>query len=39
MWWFTPIITALKRLREENHKFEASPGKIGETLTQQQNAK
>jgi guanylate kinase len=24
VWWHTPLTTALKRLRKEDHKFEAS---------------
>jgi hypothetical protein len=23
-WWFTPVIPALRRLRQEDHEFEAS---------------
>jgi hypothetical protein len=28
--WFTPVIPALKRLRQEDHEFEASLGYIGD---------
>jgi hypothetical protein len=28
MWWHTPAIPALKRLKQENHKFKASLGCI-----------
>jgi hypothetical protein len=28
MWWFLPIIQALKRVRQEDLKFEASLGYI-----------
>jgi hypothetical protein len=24
VWWYTPIIPALRRLRQEDHKFKAS---------------
>jgi hypothetical protein len=27
-WWFTPIIPALRRLRQEDHEFKASLGYI-----------
>jgi hypothetical protein len=26
VWWFTPVILALGRLRQETHEFEASLG-------------
>jgi hypothetical protein len=32
-WWFTPVISAFRRLRQENHKFEASLGYISEFET------
>jgi hypothetical protein len=27
-WWFTPVIPALGRLRQEDHEFEANLGSI-----------
>jgi hypothetical protein len=27
-WWYTPVIPALGRKRQENHKFKASLGNI-----------
>jgi hypothetical protein len=26
VWWYTPVIIALRRLRQEDYKFEASMG-------------
>jgi hypothetical protein len=28
MWWHTPVITALRRLRQEDHEFEVSLGYV-----------
>jgi hypothetical protein len=27
-WWYTPVIPALRKLRQEDHEFEASLGYI-----------
>jgi hypothetical protein len=29
-WWCTPVMLALRRLRQEDHEFKASLGYIGE---------
>jgi hypothetical protein len=31
-WWLTPIISAFERLKQEDHEFEASLGKVNKTL-------
>jgi hypothetical protein len=34
VWWYTHVITALGRLRQEDHKFQASLGYIGRNCLQ-----
>jgi hypothetical protein len=36
-WWNMPTIPALRRQRQKEPKFKASPGKVKETLSQKQN--
>jgi hypothetical protein len=33
VWWFTPIIPTLGRLRQENHEFETSLGYIARPVS------
>jgi hypothetical protein len=33
MWWCTPVIPALRRLRQEDQEFEASLGNIVRTVS------
>jgi hypothetical protein len=33
-WWYRPVIIALERTGQENHKFQASQGYIIEALSQ-----
>jgi hypothetical protein len=30
MWWFTPVISALRRLRQEELEFQASLGHVAD---------
>jgi hypothetical protein len=31
MWWYIPVILAIRRLRQEDYKFKASLGYTGRT--------
>jgi hypothetical protein len=35
VWWYMPLISALKSLRQENHEFKASPGRIVKSYQEQ----
>jgi hypothetical protein len=37
MWWFTPVILALGRLKQEDLEFEASLATQGEPISKNQN--
>jgi hypothetical protein len=38
VWWYTPVIVpATLEAEQGDHKFEGSPGKVKETLSQKQN--
>jgi hypothetical protein len=34
IWWFTPLIPALRRYRKENHEFETSLGSHSQIISQ-----
>jgi hypothetical protein len=32
-WWYMPVILALRRLKQEDHRFKAHPGLCSNTLS------
>jgi hypothetical protein len=38
VWWYTPVIPALRRLMQEEHEFEASLGYINKRNKQKMQA-
>jgi hypothetical protein len=39
VWWFTPVLLALGRLKQEDHEFNASLGYIGRPYLRKKKVK
>jgi hypothetical protein len=35
-WWFTPLISALRRQKQEDHEFGASLGYMGDPISERE---